>query len=86
MIDYGTVRSSVSPDPIVIDDHSVWVHADIRPYTEQTDQGEEKGFEYTMKRYEKDEYIRMMDEKNADLEDQVTSTQIALCDVYEMML
>ena len=58
MIDYGTVRSSVSPDPIVIDDHSVWVHADIRPYTEQTDQGEEKGFEYTMKRYEKDEYIR----------------------------
>lgn len=33
----------------------------------------------------KDEYIGMIDEKNASLEAEVTSTQLALCEVYELL-
>ena len=35
--------------------------------------------------YTKDEYIKLMAEKNAELESQLTDTQLALCDVYEMI-
>lgn len=38
-----------------------------------------------MVQYTKDEYIKLMDEKSAELDAQLTDTQLALCDVYEMM-
>ena len=38
-----------------------------------------------MVQYSKDEYLALMDEKNAALEEQLTDTQLALCDVYEMI-
>ena len=43
------------------------------------------GYEFNMTQYEKDEYILMMSEKNVSLEKQVTDTQLALCEVYEML-
>lgn len=36
--------------------------------------------------YEKDEYIQVISEKNSALEQQSTDLQIALTEVYEMML
>lgn len=36
--------------------------------------------------YEKDEYIQVVAEKNAALEQQATDIQLALTEVYEMML
>lgn len=42
-------------------------------------------YEFNMTQYEKDEYILMMSEKNVSLEKQVTDTQLALCEVYEML-
>lgn len=36
--------------------------------------------------YEKDEYIKLISEKNAALEQQATDMQLALTEVYEMML
>ncbi len=36
--------------------------------------------------YTKDEYIQLLTEQNASLEEQTTSLQLALVDVYEMML
>ena len=43
---------------------------------------------YTYKeiQYEKDEYIKLMADKNAVLEKQATDIQMALTEVYEMML
>jgi len=87
MIDYGRVRSAVKPEPIVIDDFSVWAHTDIKAVSENV--GEENefiGFEYTMVQYTKDEYIKRMDEKNRELEGQITDTQVALCEAYEAIL
>ena len=42
-------------------------------------------YEFTLTEYDKDEYIRIQAEKNASLEEQMTQTQVALCDVYEML-
>lgn len=36
--------------------------------------------------YEKDEYIQVIAEKNSALEQQATDLQVALTEVYEMML
>ena len=30
MVDYGKVRSTVKPEPIVIDEFSVWQHTNIQ--------------------------------------------------------
>ena len=86
MKDFGKTRSTVKPDAVVIDDNSVWVHTDIQEVHESV--GEDQsfdGYEFNMIQYEKDEYILMMSEKNSELEKQVTDTQLALCDVYEML-
>ena len=77
MYEHGTVKSAVKPDAVKIDEYSVWVAENIR----------ESGgvWVYTLTQYEKDEYIKLMDEKSAELDAQLTDTQLALCDVYEMM-
>ena len=77
MTKYNEVRSTVKPDAVKIDEYSVWVAEDIR----QTG-GE---WVYTLTQYTKDEYIKLMVDKNAALEEQLTDTQLALCDVYEMI-
>ena len=77
MKDYGTVQSAVRPEEKVVDAYSVWVNTDIR----QT----QSGWTHHMVQYSKDEYIKMMDEKNTNIEEQLTDTQLALCDVYEMI-
>ena len=77
MKDYGTVQSAVRPEEKVVDEYSVWVNTDI---AETAD-----GWEYHMVQYTKDEYIKLMVDKNAALEEQLTDTQLALCDVYEMI-
>ena len=77
MKDYGIVEGSTKPEEKIVDEYSVWVNTDI---TQTAD-----GWEYHMVQYSKDEYLALMDEKNAALEEQLTDTQLALCDVYEMI-
>ena len=36
--------------------------------------------------YDKDEYIKVITEKNSSLDEQVTAAQMALVELYEMML
>ena len=89
MIDYGIVKSTVKPEARIIDDNSVWVNTDITPISEPAADEAETGFEgysYHMVQYDKDEYIGLLDEKNTNLETQITDTQLALCEVYELMI
>jgi|AGTN01.3.fsa_nt_gi hypothetical protein len=88
MIDYGKTRSTVEPETLKIDEFSVWVCSNIAPVTETDPDGEHEfsGFEFDMVQYDKDEYIRMMDAKTALVEQQLTDTQLALCEVYEMLI
>ena len=65
----------------------VFVASNITPVNEPGTE-EHPGFtgvEFGLVEYGKDEYIKLQAEKNASLEQQVTDTQLALCEVYELM-
>lgn len=87
MKDMGIVHGSAEQAvPLVIGYDTVYVHTDIEPVTEDQNGNHLEGqFRYHEIQYPKDEYIRMMAEKNAALEGQMTDLQLALCDVYEMI-
>lgn len=86
MIDYGKVRSTVKPESVVIDEFSVWQHTDIQEVSENIgEENEFVGYEYKMVQYTKDEFILNQAAENEALQQQITDTQIALCEVYEMM-
>lgn len=86
MVDHGKVRSTVRPEPLVIDEHSVWVHTNITPIEETSGEDTFKGFEYDMIQYDKDEYIKIITEKNQSMETQLTDVQLALVEIYEGMM
>ena len=74
MTDFGTAKSLVEPEEIVIDEFSVWVKTDI---THTAD-----GWEYHLEKYTKEEYIKMINEQNqktqADLEYLAMMTEVEL--------
>lgn len=86
MIDYGRIRSTVAPEEKVIDEYSVWINTDIQEMEVEHDGDVHTEYEFNQVQYSKDEYIKMIDDKNAQLENQVTDTQMALVEVYEMAL
>ena len=80
MQQHGKVRSTQQPETQVIDEYSVWVAENITPVSEPGT-GEHEGFvgyEYDLTQYTKDEYIKMIDDKNASLEEQLETTQEAV--------
>lgn len=90
MVDYGKVRSTVKPEEKVVDDYSVWVNSDIEKIEVTTSVSDEENethteYEFNQVQYSKDEYIKLIDAKNAKLESTITDTQMALCEVYELM-
>lgn len=86
MIDYGRIRSTVIPENKAVDDYSVWINTNIQEIQVVDEQGTHTEYEYHQAQYSKDEYIKMIDDKNDNLEQQLTDTQLALCDVYEMII
>ncbi len=86
MIDHGKVRSTVAPEPLVIDEISVWVNSNITSVEEVVGEDTFIGFEYDMIQYEKNEYIKLLAEKNTSLESQLIDTQLALVELYEGMV
>lgn len=88
MIDYGTQRSTVKPLELELTETKVFVASNITSIEEEgtEEQPGFTGYEFNLVEYGKDEYIKLIDGKNKALETQMTDTQIALCEVYEMML
>lgn len=82
MKDYGTVKSAVKPEPIKVDEYSVWIHTDIEPFTEELDGITFEGWQYHMVQYGKDEYILGQQQT---ITEQVTETQLAICELAENM-
>lgn len=83
---FENVRSMKIPEAKVIDNHFVYVNTDIREITVTYGERTYTEYEFNQTRYSKDEYIKLLDEKNSELEAQLTDTQLALCEVYELML
>ena len=68
MVDYDKVRSTVKPEPIVIDEFSVWQHTNIQDASENVgEENEFVGFEYNMIQFTKDEFILQQAAHNAEL-------------------
>ena len=86
MMNHGTVRAGESPNPVVVDEYSVWVATDVQEITVTDEQGERTEYEYTLIQYTKDEYIHSMIDANAELETELDNTQLALCEVYEILM
>lgn len=82
---YEKVQSTVKPKEIETDEYSVWVNSDIHETTVSDETGEHTEYEFNQTQYGKDEYIRLLSEQNKALAQQITDTQLALCDVYEMI-
>jgi len=85
---YPNTRSNTQPEQKIIDEYSVWIASDIQPVHEAGAEDQDGGFdgyEYTLTQYDKDEYIKMMDDRNAALEADLTDTQLALAELYESM-
>ncbi len=85
MTQYENVRSRIRPQEKAFDAYSVWINENIREITVSDENGSHTEYEYTQKQYTKDEYISLVDERNAQLEEKIIDTQLALCDVYEMI-
>lgn len=86
MFSYGKVRSTVKPDEVEIRETKVFIASDIQEISENVgEENEFVGFEFDWREYEKDEYILLQAQQNSELAKQVTDTQLALCEVYELM-
>lgn len=78
------VRSTVEPEPLVIDEYSVWVAENILEVSENTgEENEFEGFEYTQIQYSKDEYILQI---NKQRETDKTSTDLAIAELAAITL
>lgn len=86
MTEYKKVKSTVCPEKIRFDEKSVWVSENVTELQVEQNGMVYAEYEFDQKRYSKDEYIKLIDEKNAMLEAQLTDTQLALCEVYELMI
>ena len=83
MIIFEKVRSTVYPERVRIDEYNVWVSEDVKEVEVEFDGEVYVEYEFDQKRYSKDEYIKLIDEKNTELEVGLTDTQLALCEIYE---
>lgn len=84
---FPKTKSNVQPEPMIIDDYSVWVAENIvqTKETATEDHPEIEGYEYDLTQYTKDEYILMMANKNKELESTITDTQLAMVEIYESL-
>lgn len=87
MIDYGRQRSAVRPEELELTETKVFVYSNITEVSEPgtDEQSGFTGYEFDLIEYDKDEYIKMQAEKNADLENEITQAQVAMCEIYEML-
>lgn len=87
MMIHKNVESGSYPEAVKILVDKVLVANNVR----QEQRGEEFENEsitvyiYDVTEYTKDEYIGFLRDKNAELESEILDTQVALCDVYEMI-
>lgn len=78
MKDYGITESTVKPPPIKLDKYSVWIATDITEVEKDTESEIVTMYQYHLKQYSKDEYIK-------DMGAQLTNVQLAMCDMYEAL-
>lgn len=87
MKEVGRIQGSADQAfPLIVGKDTVYVHTDIQKVeTDPSGEKVENLYSYNETQYGKDEYIKLLSEEKDRLEGELTSTQLALCDVYEML-
>lgn len=92
MINHGKVQSMVKPIEMEVLATKVFVSSNIKKTTQTIEDSKMEVYEFNLIEYDKDEYLKFIDEKNKQLEEKntqldesLTETQMALCDIYESM-
>lgn len=87
MKNMGIVQGSAEQaQELIVGIDTVYVHTNIIPVTQDAEGNPIEGlFQFNEVQYDKDEYIKVMAEKNAAMETELTSTQLALVEIYESM-
>ena len=90
MINYGTTRGTEYPKEVDVKETLVFVASNVHEVTVTDDNMDDEPttrteYEFDLVAYTKDEYIEMIDERNKELENELTSTELALCEVYELI-
>lgn len=85
MINYGKVQSNIEPPKIETTDNMIFIANNIQKYTTTIDDHLITGYEYDYIGYTKNEYITLLSEQNEELKEELLDTQVALCDVYELL-
>lgn len=85
MKNMGIVQGSAEQaQELIVGIDTVYVHTNIVPVTQDAEGNPIEGlFQFNEVQYDKDEYIKVMAEKNAAMETELTSTQLALVEIYE---
>ena len=82
MIDYGKIQGTEQPPEVEMTDTAVFVAENIVPIQEEIDEHIVNGFQYDYKAYTKDEYIQLLNDKNAKaiaaLQEELAAAKILL--------
>lgn len=87
MKDCGVIQgSSKQAQPLIVGKDTVYIHTNITQITEDSEGNPISDlYSYNEVQYTKDEYIKLISEQNSELKQQVLNTQLALCDIYELV-
>ena len=77
--------STEQAQPLIVNKDTVYVHTNIEQATDEDGNVIDNLYVYDEVQYTKDEYIKLISDKNETLEKEVTETQLALCELYESL-
>lgn len=83
---FENVRSTEKPEEKAIDEYSVWIAENVHTVSVTVEDQTVEEYEYDLTQYDKDEYIKLLDERDQSMESDITNLQLALCDMYESTL
>ena len=88
MISYGKTYSDERPEEVDVKETMVFVASNIEevPAPDPEGEGPKTQYEFDYVGYTKDEYIKMMTDASESMSAQLTDAQLALCELYEMIL
>ena len=78
--------SSQQAQPLIVNKDTVYVHTNIVQATDEDGNVVDGLYVYDEVQYTKDEYIKLMAEKNETLERDLTDTQLAIAEIYESLV
>jgi len=88
MINYGKTYSDERPEEVDVKETMVFVASNIEevPAPDPEGEGPKTQYEFDYVGYTKDEYIKLMMDTNSEMNAQLLDAQLALCELYEMIL